>query len=259
MEIIKGGQNSNRFLKMVVYGSSGVGKTVFASTAPNAIFLNAEAGMLSIADKNIDSVEVKSFADIRQSFDFLKNEKHNYKTVVIDSLTEVQKKSMDLILESRGKEQPTIADWGSNIEQIRKMCRQFRDLPMNVIFIALERTDKDSDEAVNSKMPALQGATLPQEVMGFVDIVGYMQAQEKIEEATKEKKIVRAIRVQPSQTIIAKDRSGKLDIWEQPNFETIYNKIFSRETVEEIFKRDVKKTLEQIEKGEIRNVNKKIN
>lgn len=234
MKIVKGNeaQSANNYIKMVIYGASGAGKTVFGSTAPKTLFLDAEAGLLSIQNKNIDSVKIEKFSDIQEVFMFLLKGGHGYETVVIDSLTEIQKKSMDAILKKEGKgedDKPRIQDWGTNIEQIAKMCRNFRDLPMNVIFISLENTEKDEENGITTKTLALQGKTLPQQVMGFVDLVGYIYAQERATGGIGSKKeIVRQIRFQPTQNINAKDRSGKLSIDEEPDFTKIYNKIFGK-------------------------------
>jgi len=211
------------FLKMLVYGASGVGKTVFGSTAPEPLFLDAEAGLLSIQDKKIDRIKIETFQDLRDAFEFLKAGQHKYKTVIIDSLTEIQKKSMDSILAKNGKDKPTIGEWGENIEEMRKTSRYFRDLKMNVILIALEQVVEDEITGVSRRLPALQGKSLPQEVMGFYDIVGYMSVQEvavkaegegpAIKGLPSEKILVRSIRVQPTQNIYAKDRSGKLGFY----------------------------------------------
>lgn len=228
--IINSDQEQQQYLKMLVYGNSGVGKTVFGSTAPDVLFLDAEAGMLSLKDKKVDKVKIKTFQDMLESFNFLNSEQNKkYKTVVIDSLTEIQKKLMDSILLKTNHDKPTIADWGTAIEKMRNMVRHFRDLPINVIFIALEKTDKDETSGGILKSPGLQGSTLPQEVMGFVDIVGYMVAEERNKKGdSKEKEIIRAIRVQPTASISAKDRSGKLGIWVKPDFKEIYSTIFPK-------------------------------
>jgi len=225
MKIVNSSE-SNNTIKMLIYGSSGVGKTVFGSTAPDVLFLDVEAGTLSIADKKIDRVKIEKFSDIQEVYNFLKAGGHKYKTVVLDSLTETQKKSMDGILEKSGNEKPSIADWGTNIETIRKMVRAFRDLPINVIFISLEQVEKDEITGTVIRMPGLQGKTLPAEIMGYVDIVGYMVAQEQIDKATSVKSIIRLIRVQPGTNVSAKDRSAKLGTWVEPDFGKIYNTVF---------------------------------
>jgi len=75
-------------VKAVVYGASGVGKTTFAGTAPKAIFASAENGLLSIADKGVDFVEIKSLRDLLDLRVFL-SKKNDYQTLVIDSISEI--------------------------------------------------------------------------------------------------------------------------------------------------------------------------
>ncbi|KKM73036.1 hypothetical protein LCGC14_1414500 [marine sediment metagenome] len=221
--IVKAADTVAQSLKMVVYGNSGVGKTTFASTAPKPIILSAEAGLLSIADKDIDVISIDKWTDLHDAFDYLKNAKHDYKTVVLDSLTELQKKHQDHLVGASEK-QMTQQQWGINIEVLRKTCRAFRDLPMNVILIAL--ASEIEQNGVSVTRIALQGKSLPNEVMGFVDLVGHMVTQERVVEDSEEMKIVRAIRFQPTDTIAAKDRSDRLEIWEKPDFTKIYNKVF---------------------------------
>jgi len=110
-------------LKIMIHGHPGVGKTVLASTAKDALFLDAEGGALSILDKiekkEIEVIKINDFEDLENIYAELKSGKYkNKKTVIIDSLTEVQKKLMDKIV----KDHPEIkraygdglalSDWG---------------------------------------------------------------------------------------------------------------------------------------------------
>lgn len=69
---------------IVLYGPDGVGKSTFASEAPSPIFIGAEKGSANIDVARIE--DVSTFADVRNSVIWLAEQKHNYKTVVIDSL-----------------------------------------------------------------------------------------------------------------------------------------------------------------------------
>lgn len=232
-KIVKANDTVTGSLKILIYGDSGVGKTVFGSTAPEPLYLSAEAGLLSIASKDIDTVTISTWTDLNEAFEWLKSGKHPYKTVVVDSLTELQKKNQDHLLAASGKKDMTQQLWGQNIEAMRKACRAFRDLPLNIVLIALSNEIVAEDGGTPLKRPSLQGKSLPNEVMGFVDLVGYMVAQEKKDEATGETVIQRGIRFQPSENVSAKDRSGKLNIWEPPDFTTIYGKVFGKTATKE--------------------------
>lgn len=70
--------------RVLVYGSAGVGKTTFAASARNPIFIPIEDGLGKI---DADAFPTpRNYADVRQALDALVNEEHQYRTVVIDSL-----------------------------------------------------------------------------------------------------------------------------------------------------------------------------
>lgn len=223
------------FVKMLVFGQAGVGKTVFASTAPKPLFVVCDTGTMSIRDKKIDKINVETFDDVLEVYTALKSGELKYETVVLDTLGNIQKKSMDKIIGT--KTQATIADWQLNIEQIRKLVRLFRDLPMNVIIICHETfvTD-DSTGEVMRVLPMLQGKSLPNEVCAYMDVVGYMVAREKggtdqkkgVEKDANDVEISRMIRVQPSERLPVKDHSGKLGVWILPDFPAMHAKIFDK-------------------------------
>jgi hypothetical protein len=195
------------YAKVVLYGPPGSGKTTAAATWPKPLFLSAESGLLSIRDKAIDVWTIDQWEDLEGAFKFLKHEKHEYLSVVIDSLTEVQKKLNEYIVRAfpnvkRGyTDLVSESDWGANIDKMRKLCRAFRDLPMNVVFITLNQDVEVDGEAVTR--PALNGKTLPDELCGWVDAVIYCPGPQKDEEGVQH---------YLGQTIPAKGRRAKIRV-----------------------------------------------
>ena len=61
-----------QFCNCLVYGESGIGKTVLCTTAPRPLIMSAEKGLLSIADTDVDIVEVSSLAEIKEVYNLLK-------------------------------------------------------------------------------------------------------------------------------------------------------------------------------------------
>lgn len=220
-----------QYVKIIVYGRTGVGKTRFAATAPDVLFIDAEAGTLSIADKPIDVVTIQDFNQLDEVFDFLLKGDHKYKSVVIDSLTEVQLKCMDNIIKSevekkpdRDPDVPTQQNWGKSFNQIRKLIRKFRDLPMNVIFVCEAKDNKDEETGIIYTVPALPGQ-LANKIPGYMDIVGYMDLRKDSEGNLIEKMLFRAVDRKDG-----KDRSGKLPMaMENPTFKKILNFVFKKE------------------------------
>ena len=75
--------------KIVLYGVGGVGKTTFASRAPNPIFIFAEEGQgtLDVQRFKFGQEEViHSWEDLLDAVGALYHQEHDYQTLVIDSL-----------------------------------------------------------------------------------------------------------------------------------------------------------------------------
>lgn len=218
LPITKVGDHALRF-NALIYGESGVGKTTLVGSADEIpemrkiLVLDIEGGLLSIKDKypNVDSVRIKSWTDMQRVYDALYAGEHGYNTVIIDSLTETQKMSMDQIMrklidehEERDGDVPGIREWNINIEQTRKFVRAFRDLPMTTLFTALSRVDKNSMTGVTRTKPSLSGK-VADEVAAFLDIVSYLYVKEHDGENK------RMLLCGSTPTTVAKDRTGKLD------------------------------------------------
>lgn len=124
--------------------------------------------MLSIAGKNPAFVEIRSLKDLQDLLDYLKTQKHEFETVIIDSITEIN----DIIkidIEKRTGRSMQLQDWGELSKKIRGVLRGFRDLPMHTLFIAQESVDKDEDK-VTKIVPSLNGKAAT-EIAYFMDIV----------------------------------------------------------------------------------------
>jgi phage nucleotide-binding protein len=224
---------------LMVYGNPGVGKTVLAATASQVpemspvLFVDVEGGTLSVASMGLDCdvARVTKWRDMQKIYEDLYDRKTRYKTVVIDSLTEVQKFSMLGIMQDpeRQDKDPDVAtlrEWGKNIEQTRKFVRGFRDLPINTIFTALSMTDQDNKGQKHTK-PSLSGK-LSNEVAGFLDIVVYMYKKNVDDE------IRRCLLTSETDDTVAKDRSDSLPlVVVDPTMATLYDLISGKKTPEQ--------------------------
>lgn len=223
------------FINMLVYGTPGAGKTVLAGSADAVVemspvlFIDVEGGTFSLRERypDVDVVRVKTWKDLQRIYDELFAMKHKYKTVVLDSLSEIQKFSMynimtDLVSEhpDRDEDVPGMREWGKNIEQIRKFVRAYRDLPMHTIFTALSAADKNAKTGLMLHKPALSGK-LAMEVGGFVDVLVYMYTKEV------ESEIRRLMLTTNTDEYVAKDRSDSLPpVVTDPDMATLYEYMF---------------------------------
>ena len=70
--------------RVLAHGMPGVGKTTFAASAPNPIFIQTEDGADIVGASRFPQPE--SYQDVEDQIGLLVTEKHDYNTLVIDSL-----------------------------------------------------------------------------------------------------------------------------------------------------------------------------
>jgi hypothetical protein len=105
--------------------------------------------------------------------------------------------------------------WGEFSKRMTATIKAFRDLDKAVIFTALPEDIIDSGAVI--KKPFIKGKAVQKMLASYFDEVFYLSVNAATEE--------REIQTQSSTSILAKDRSGKLDNYEEANLTTIINKI----------------------------------
>ena len=213
----------NQGAKLLIYGASGAGKTTTCATAPGkTLIISMEAGLLSIKDaENVTAIEVKEASEIEEIAALLESGQLDYDTVCLDSVTEM---SELLLAQEKARSKDPRRAYGEVIEVMTKTMRRFRDLKIHVIFVAKEDKLRDESTGMFHYQPMMVGAKLPTQIPYFFDEVLCLRTF--TEENDEGKKVTnRWLQTVLGDNYIAKDRSGKLDSFEEPNLTYIINKL----------------------------------
>lgn len=214
-----------RQLTLVVHGESGVGKSYLADTAPGPrLVFDAEGGTRWTPSKKVvwdpknpipelgpeDTavVTVLNLETLQRAFQWLVAGKHPFRSVILDSLTEVQNRTINAV---SGQAAPQRNDWGAILIKVDNLVRAFRDLTLNevrpvevVIFICGSR-ERGSQEHATVR-PMLQGQ-MAEKLPYSVDVMAYMSVSMGASGELERKALFANL-----DGINAKDRTGRLGI-----------------------------------------------
>jgi phage nucleotide-binding protein len=206
---------------MVVYGEGGVGKTTFAATAPRPIIADCENGSKYFGLRGIaaDVALIEKWDDMQEFMQIALTE--DYDTVIIDPIGELMEK---LIAYMRNRADsklvqrdgnPTMAGWGWLKSTMRNFLKTMRDSGKHIVIVAHVQEKDDDGRVIKRPMVATR---LSEELVNLVDIVGYMTTINDTETGDTKRLII----VDPaSDKYVAKDRTGRLGRYIEPDFTKI--------------------------------------
>lgn len=258
-------QEAERNIKMLVYGASGVGKTYLAATAQDCaslrdvLYIDAEAGsatLLNAGKADMDIVNVQNWQQLVKVYEFLyqfcrlRDDKNvteekmrkflsnfglgdrkilpNYKTVIIDTVDEVQDYCMKSVQGINPQSaqlnlayiKPGWPEYGEVLERMRLLVRNFRNLPLHVVMTCHQEIKQDENQRMLIA-PSLVGkfAVVAQ---AYFDFVAYYVAKTQNTEQGPVTK--RRLYIAPGTNFAAKNRCNAAQGWvDNPTMEKILN------------------------------------
>jgi len=206
-------------VKLLVYGQAGAGKTSLIPTLPTPVILSAEGGLLSIADTNLPFIEITSMQELKEAYQWLTGsaEAAEFQSVALDSISEIAE--VVLNQEKKVNKDPRAA-YGAMQEQMADIIRGFRDLPGKHVYMSakLEKTQDEMGRVLYA--PSMPGNKTGQSLPYFFDEVLALRVEKDAEGFTR-----RALMTDGDGLWLAKDRSGKLEVWEDADLGEIIKKI----------------------------------
>lgn len=205
-------------VKILVYAGAGYGKTTLIGSLPSPIIISAEAGLLSLAEFDIPFIEVTNMESLKEAYSFVASkEASEFKSVAIDSISEIA----EVVLSAEKKIAKDVRQaYGALQEQVTDLIRAFRDLSGKNVYMSAKMEKMQDESGRLLYGPSMPGTKLGQQLPYYFDEVFALRV-----EKDEEGKIVRMLQTEADPSYVAKDRSGKLDAWENADLSYIINKI----------------------------------
>jgi hypothetical protein len=169
--------NFTEGIKLMLYGQSGTGKTVFWSTFPGPILAMICSGGSRPGElKSIDTPECRAkitaviVSDTKQLKNLLEVHAAKFRTLVIDHVSGLQDLTLKEILgvselpAQKGWGLATQAQWGQSVAQCKEYLRAMLSHSGNTVIIGQERTFGGKDEGMDPDLirPTVGVAVTPQ-------------------------------------------------------------------------------------------------
>lgn len=184
---------TDRSVIVTICGDSGLGKTSLACTFPNPIVIRAEDGLQAIpADTRPDAFPpLSSEKQLWEQLAALVTEEHPYKTLVIDSVTALERLFTQHVIESDPKQPRSInqalGGYGAGLaavsalhQRVRKACGILNDRKgMHIVFVAhadtetIELPDQDAYTRYNLRL----GKKSVAPYVDDSDVVGFLKLE----------------------------------------------------------------------------------
>lgn len=203
------------------YGRSGTGKTTLAGTFPKPSLLLdvSEKGTDSISDiEGIEVLKVECWEDFEAIYWYLRSGKHPYKTVIVDTVTQLQKLAINYILEQNGRDSSGPMNqnlWGQVAKLMSAWLTNYRDLEMHTVFLAQDRNSTEDSRAGEDQIIPEIGPRLSPSVAASVNaavkIIGQTYIKEFVK-ATKDGQVKTysfRLRIGPHSVYLTKVRKAK--------------------------------------------------
>lgn len=206
-------------VKAIIYGGPGSAKTPLVNTCPRPVMCVTEPGMLSMRTSNVPCWQADTPERIKEFFDWLKgsSETKHFDTIAVDSLSQMAEVILKRTLE---KNAHGLKAYGEMSEAVQDYMGQMFYMPAKHVYLICKEM---VDDVSRKKKPWFPGKELPVKVPHMYDEVlhvGHHNVPGFIGP-------VHSILTRDSFDTMARDRSGKLNEFEEPHIGKLFEKCMS--------------------------------
>ena len=170
-----GKKDLSQYVRMLVAGEAGSGKTKYALTAPSPIWASAYPDSVALAKAtNTRYVTINSEKDLLLLHKALKEGLVEADTVVIDRVDEIQRRMFINRMISEKRDFLKNEDWNWMEAKLNQIAKGFCDLELNVIFICQTRDNGGFDGQDFITKPDIQGG-FAQDIYSYVDYAVHLE------------------------------------------------------------------------------------
>ena len=233
-----GDESYERYIKALICGDPGSGKTLISSTFPDPFYLTTEGLMMSVAERNIPFHKLETVAELEFAIKMLQQKPSvrakqfgfPVQTLVVDTIDDVARLVLRERMKAEKHETAQMSDYGYLKGQMEGITTALRNLEMNVVLTSHLKT-KEVDNVFLGIVPAIPGS-FADDIAGYVDLALVLQSevQSGVDPQTKTMKrtLVRYVQCEPdSKHKFIKDHSGKLPQRFPLNFQDDYARLLA--------------------------------
>ena len=180
---------------------------------------NGEADILHVTSDIMLAEVLKAIDEGDETFE-------KYETIVIDSLTEMQRLIKDR-LTNNGRSQMSLPLWGKLADTMRAMIRRIRNLKKNVVCVALLEAQLEEETGQRHLKPAFEGKKTGGEIAQYFNFVGFLYPQNETRQEGGEAvtKVVRQLMVEGPSRVMCKPCYPMSGVISDPNLSDLFDKI----------------------------------
>jgi hypothetical protein len=212
----------------LIYGPTGAGKTRLCATAPNVLLIDVDEKGTDSVRRDTDPfvIRCERWDEINDIYWYLQSGEHDFNSVAIDGISGLQQLAINFVLgdesardASRDPDMPDRRMWGKVGQLMKVQLTNYRNLPMNVIYTALDRSREmgEGDEEEQMVVGPDVSPSVGKRATAAVGTIGYLVKREVVvrvpsrknpERIVRRKEIRHRLLVGDSERYISKDRNG---------------------------------------------------